>query len=235
MPEYSNYLEGLTPVVGALSGDEIIGASKDGGPVSITSQQITNLAGGTSIPYGVTTGINTYAVVMTPTVTSYVDGQLYHIRIGTSSTGLVTLNFDILGAKKVLKTSGAQVSTAHFLQNVEYLVSYNSALDGGTGAFVVVNELIHGFMNARGDYDASSNLFPSAGGSGVSGGIRHGDIFRISVAGTLGGNAVNIGDFVTTSVDNPGQTASSWYIIPGYNTVGRVNVGNLLYLYNNFI
>src|SRR5688572_5765601 len=45
MPEYSNYLESLDPVVGALSGDEIIGASKDGDPVGLTSQQIADLAG----------------------------------------------------------------------------------------------------------------------------------------------------------------------------------------------
>lgn len=46
MPEYSNYLESLDPVVGALSGDEIIGASKDGDAVSLTAQQIANLGGG---------------------------------------------------------------------------------------------------------------------------------------------------------------------------------------------
>jgi hypothetical protein len=46
MPEYSNYLESLDPVVGALSGDEIIGASKDGGAVSLTAQQIADLGGG---------------------------------------------------------------------------------------------------------------------------------------------------------------------------------------------
>lgn len=46
MPEYSNYLEGLDPVVGALSGDEIIGASKDGEAVSLTPTQIAALGGG---------------------------------------------------------------------------------------------------------------------------------------------------------------------------------------------
>lgn len=44
MPEYSNYLESLDPVVGALSGDEIIGASKDGEAVSLTPTQIAALA-----------------------------------------------------------------------------------------------------------------------------------------------------------------------------------------------
>lgn len=46
MPEYSNYLESLDPVVGALAGTEIIGASKDGDAVSLTAQQIADLGGG---------------------------------------------------------------------------------------------------------------------------------------------------------------------------------------------
>jgi hypothetical protein len=45
MPEYSNYLEGLPAVVGALDGTEIIGASKDGDPVGLTAQQIADLGG----------------------------------------------------------------------------------------------------------------------------------------------------------------------------------------------
>lgn len=201
----------------------------------ITSQQIADLGGGgTVIPFGATTGDSTYSVTMSPVVSAYENGKQYVIRIGTTSSTLVTVDMGP-GAKKVLLTSGGQASSQHMLAGVDYLISYNSALDSAAGAFVVVNELQHGLMNARGDFDASSNLFPSVGGSGISGGIRHGDIFRISVAGTLGGSAVNIGDFITTSTDAPGQTASAWYIIPGYNTVGRVNVGNLLYLYNNFI
>lgn len=56
MPEYSNYLESLDPVVGALSGDEIIGASKDGDAVSLTAQQIANLGGGGGGTWGSITG-----------------------------------------------------------------------------------------------------------------------------------------------------------------------------------
>lgn len=42
--EYSNYLEGLPTAPDPLSGDEIIGASKDGDAVGLTAQQIADLA-----------------------------------------------------------------------------------------------------------------------------------------------------------------------------------------------
>lgn len=204
---------------GALSGTELVEVVKGGINVQTTTQDIADLGGGgTTIPFGVTSGSGTYTVTMSPVVSSYVNGSQYIVRIGTTSSGVVTIDMGP-GAKKVLMTSGVQASSSYMIAGVDYLLSYNSALDSAAGAFVVVNELLHGYMNARGDYDASSNLFPAAGGSGVSGGIRHGDIFRISVAGTLGGTAVSIGDFVTTSVDNPGQTASNWYLIPGYASI----------------
>lgn len=49
MPEFSNYVEALDPVVGALDGTEMLAASKDGDPKSLTSQQIADLGGG-SVP-----------------------------------------------------------------------------------------------------------------------------------------------------------------------------------------
>ncbi|MDZ4726212.1 MAG: phage tail protein [Leptospira sp.] len=77
-----------------------------------------------------------------------------------------------------------------------------------------------GFLKDRGNYDASSNLFPSTGGSGPSGTIEKGNLWTISVAGTLGGTAVTIGDVVRSLVDSPGQTSSNWAI--GENNFGYV-------------
>lgn len=67
-----------------------------------------------------------------------------------------------------------------------------------------------GLWDDRGDYDASGNVFPSSGGSGSAGTILKGDIWNISVAGTLGGKAVNIGDTIRALVDTPGSTSSNW-------------------------
>jgi len=73
-------------------------------------------------------------------------------------------------------------------------------------------------LDDRGNYDASGNTFPSSGGSGSGGAILKGDLWFVSVAGTLGGVAVNIGDQVRALVDTPGQTASNW-------AVSEANIG----------
>jgi hypothetical protein len=66
----------------------------------------------------------------------------------------------------------------------------------------------------RGNYDASSNQFPITGmGSGASGAIMSGDLWYISVAGTLGGISVLVGYSIRALVTNPGQNASNWGIL----------------------
>lgn len=89
-----------------------------------------------------------------------------------------------------------------------------------------VDGLVVGLLDDRGSFDASVNLFPSSGGSGTAGAILKGDIWYISVAGTLGGAAVTVGDSVRALVDTPGQTATNWSILE--TNIGYVpeNVAN---------
>ncbi len=75
-----------------------------------------------------------------------------------------------------------------------------------------VDNLVVGLLDDRGNYNASSNVFPSSGGSGAAGAILKGDIWVVSGAGVLGGTAVNVGDQVRAIVDTPGQTAGNWAI-----------------------
>lgn len=171
-------------------------------------------SGGTSTPYGATTGTNTYSATMSPVVSAYTDGQMYHIRVSNSSTGLVTIDLGP-GDKKAFDTSGAQIQDGYLKAGVDYVIVYNSTLDAAAGGFTVVNEVIHGFMNLRATYTTGTGLWPSTGGSGPSSGIRHGDTFIAGSNMTLGAKVVNTGDFITTMVDAPGQTDASWYVIPG--------------------
>lgn len=175
--------------------------------------------GGTSIPFGTTASTNTYTIAATPAVTAYTDGMLLHVRVAASSTGLVTFNFDSVGAKKVLDTDGSQATDGYLKAGVDYIVTYNSALDSAVGAFTVVNEIQHGVMNLRGVFAASGGLYPGAGGSGPAGAIRHGDAWIVSGTDTIGSVVLRAGDFIFTGVDAPGQTASNWYVIPGYAAV----------------
>jgi len=70
--------------------------------------------------------------------------------------------------------------------------------------------LVAGLLDYRGGYDASGNTYPTTGGSGTAGAILKGDMWVISVAGTLGGQAVQIGDSIIANVDSPAQTSSNW-------------------------
>lgn len=83
-----------------------------------------------------------------------------------------------------------------------------------------VDALVVGLWDDRGSYDASVNLFPSTGGSGTSGAILKGDIWTISVAGTLGSEVVETGDTVRALIDAPGTTPSNWAI--QQNNIGYV-------------
>ena len=62
----------------------------------------------------------------------------------------------------------------------------------------------------QGAYDASGNTYPTTGGSGTAGAIMKGDMFVISVAGVLGGVAVQVGDEIIANINIPGQTSSNW-------------------------
>lgn len=79
MPEFSNYVEALDPVVGALSGTELLAASKDGDAVSLTAQQIANLA-----PNGLA------AVDTTGTAISFAIPQIYG-SVASPETGNITI------------------------------------------------------------------------------------------------------------------------------------------------
>lgn len=80
--------------------------------------------------------------------------------------------------------------------------------------------LVVGLLDDRGNFDASGNAFPSSGGSGSAGAILKGDLWTISVAGTLGGTSVTAGDVVRALTDTPGQTTGNWAI--GENNFGYV-------------
>ena len=72
--------------------------------------------------------------------------------------------------------------------------------------------LVVGLWDDRGNFDASSNTWPSTGGSGTAGAILKGDIWMISVAGTLGGVPVATRQTIRATIDTPATTAANWAI-----------------------
>lgn len=86
-----------------------------------------------------------------------------------------------------------------------------------------------GLWDDRGSFSAAGGAYPSSGGSGTAGAIIRGDIWTISVAGTLPtGQVVEIGDTVRALIDTPGNTQANWAILQ--NNIGFVpgNVANPL-------
>ncbi|MDR3519291.1 MAG: right-handed parallel beta-helix repeat-containing protein [Candidatus Pacebacteria bacterium] len=72
------------------------------------------------------------------------------------------------------------------------------------------DSLVSGLLNYRGAYDASSNIFPSTGGSADDGSVKKGDTWVLSVAGTLGGISEVVGNTIIANIDAPGQTTANW-------------------------
>ena len=111
-----------------------------------------------------------------------------------------------LGARELLTNKSTSVTTDG-TSDTKY-PSVKAVKDYADG-------LVAGLLDYRGAYDASVNTFPASGGSGTAGAVLKGDMWVISVVGTLGGTAVQIGDSLIANTDTPGQTASNWNILNG--------------------
>jgi hypothetical protein len=79
--------------------------------------------------------------------------------------------------------------------------------------------LVVGLLDDRGNYNPStnSNLYPTTGGSGVSGAILKGDLWSINglgsgVSASIGGKTVTDGDVIRALVNTPGNTDANWVI-----------------------
>ncbi len=99
-------------------------------------------------------------------------------------------------------------------------------VSNGIATKTYVDNLISGLLDDRGSYDASTNLFPTTGGSGVGGAILKGDIWYVSVAGTLGGKAVVIGDSFRALTDTPAQILANWAFLSSNTGYISENVAN---------
>jgi len=94
------------------------------------------------------------------------------------------------------------------------------------------DSLVVGLWDDRGNFDASGGSYPSTGGSGTAGAIKKGDIWTISVAGTLPtSQTVEIGDTVRALQDSPGNTQSNWSIQQtniGYTPENSINKTDII-------
>lgn len=117
-----------------------------------------------------------------------------------------------LNAKATGELHLGDTSTGNIVAYRPVILAADPTTALGAATKQYADALVVGLLDDRGNYNASGNVFPSSGGSGSAGAILKGDLWFISVAGTLGGVAVNIGDQLRALVDTPGSTAANWAI-----------------------
>lgn len=140
-----------------------------------------------------------------------------------TTTPEITISTTITG---LLKGNGAAISQA--IAGTDYVTPATTLAGYGiTDAYTItqtdsaISAAVVGLLDDRGNFDASVNAYPSTGGSGTAGAILKGDLWTVSVAGTLPtGISVTPGDVVRALVDAPGNTQSNWAI--GENNFGYV-------------
>ena len=198
--------------------------------VDVTDLETTNSASDKQIPsYDSDSGKFKWVDALIALWTGYtekttpVDNDIFLINDSASSNVLKkTLWTDI---KATLKTYFDGLYKATFAYTAEDVAnkSTNVTTDGASdtkypsvkAVKTYVDNSVIGLLDYRGGYNASGNTYPATGGSGDSGAIMKGDLWIISVAGTLGGVAVQVGDAIVALVDTPGQTSSNWNSLNG--------------------
>lgn len=108
----------------------------------------------------------------------------------------------------------AQSDNATYAASTAYVDTGLSATGASTlaSAKTYADGLVVGLWDDRGNWSAAGNTFPSTGGSGAAGAVLKGDIWTISVAGSMGGVVVATRQTVRATIDTPGQTLANWAI-----------------------
>jgi len=182
--------------------------NKDGsnaftGAANLGSQKITALADGTAHTDGVNAGqiqdgglifqsndtgsANAYAIALTPAVTAYVAGQVFHFKAANASSGASTLNVNALGAKNIKKKNDQDIAAGDIEQNAIVSVIYD-----GT-SFQMLSQL--------GTSAGSMSSWTLSGDSGSNQTINDGN--TVDIAGGTGIDTVaGSTDTVTVAIDS---------------------------------
>ena len=136
------------------------------------------------------------------------DGAVTTIKLGDNQVTLAKLaqigNNTVLG-----NTSGgtANVSTVTIVTDLASASSTTLATSTAIKSYIDSN--IGGLGNLEGAWDASSGSFPV--GSTPTAGTKKGDYWYVSVAGTTGSVAFNVGDVIVAKIDSAStSSAADW-------------------------
>jgi hypothetical protein len=133
-----------------------------------------------------------------------------------TSNGVITLDVNVDNSTVEIATDAIRVKdggiTTAKLANVSTDLTTNSGSTAVPTAAAVksyVDANIGGLGNLEGAWDASSGAFPV--GSAPTAGTKSGDYWYVSVAGTTGGVAFNVGDVIIAKVNSAStSSAADW-------------------------
>ncbi len=142
--EYSDYIETRNPA-SALTGDEKFAFSQGGAAVeddlNAFAAFINDLIDRYTFPFpqfDTATSTTAYTGTPSPAITAYATGQKFQVKAHATSTGAATLALNGLAAKKVFINPATQATTGDVVVNQVYLLVYDTALDGGSGGFLMM-------------------------------------------------------------------------------------------------
>lgn len=133
----------------------------------------------------------------------------------TFTSGSQSLFFNLNNTNAMrLSSSGLKLNSGATINNIDDTgTSYSSnAAMTAMGVQLAISTALDAGVSFRGGWDPVGGLFPSTGGTGTAGAIEKGNWWYITVLGTLNGQPVEPGDWITAVVDTPGQTGSNWLI-----------------------
>jgi len=121
------------------------------------------------------------------------------------------LSFPLI-ASDITVTDGSNSNVELLARKItDILASVTPTTDYATVAAIraYVDNRVTGALHYVGTVNASTGIYPVIG-SGSSNEVLKGDTYIVNVAGSLGGNAFQIGDFIIANIDTPGQTSGNW-------------------------
>jgi hypothetical protein len=137
------------------------------------------------------------------------DGAVTTIKLADNAVTLGKLaqiaNNTVLG-----NTSGLTANVAPVVIVTDLASASTTTLATSSAIKSYIDTTVGALGNLEGGWDASSGLFP-VGSSPVSG-TKKGDYWYVTVAGTVDGEAFNIGDMIVAKVDNASTSSKADWI-----------------------
>jgi hypothetical protein len=136
------------------------------------------------------------------------DGAVTTIKIGANQVTLAKLA-QIANNTVIGNTSGGAATPSEVVIVTDLASASSTTLATSAAIKTYIDTNVGNLGNLEGAWDASSGSFPV--GSSPVAGTKAGDYWYVSVAGTTGGVAFNVGDVIVAKVNNAStSTASDW-------------------------